>query len=235
MTDNADQLGQTLPYHVLYPGDEGEPVVVIDDFFSSPDALQEQAARQDYAPGGRHYPGHRAPAPSGYLAERIDLLQDILTDVFDMEAGARLVECNFSRVTTPPDELTPIQCLPHFDGTNPGFVALLHYLSGPEYGGTSFYRHCSTGFETISADRFDIYDRTLQAEANAIGLPPQRYFSGSTDQFEQIGQVEARVNRMVLYRGLCLHSGDIPRADYIGEPDEEARLTVNTFLVARNR
>ena len=219
--------------HVERPGEEGEPVVVIDDFSLDPDALLRLGRNAAYGEGGRHYPGQRAPAPSAYLRERMNLLQSVLTEVFGMGAGASLVECNFSIVTTPPNQLTPIQRLPHFDSTDPGYLALLHYLGGPEDGGTSFYRHRATAFETIDASRLDVYTGMLQEEVREFGLPARQYFAGSNEQFERIGGVEARFNRMVIYRGYRLHSGDITRPELIGAPDAEPRLTVNTFLMAK--
>ena len=215
------------------PGAEGEPVVVIDDFSLNPDALLRRGREASYGEGGKHYPGQRAPAPSAYLRERMNLLQAVLTEVFGMDDGASLVECNFSIVTTPPDRLTPIQRLPHFDSTDPGYIALLHYLGGPEEGGTSFYRHRATQFETIDASRLDTYTGMLQEEVREYGLPKRQYFSGTDQQFEKIGGVEARFNRMVIYRGYRLHSGDIAQPERIGAPDAAPRLTINTFLAAK--
>ena len=143
-------------------GNEREPVVVIDGFSADPDGLLAQARAATYGPGGRHYPGDRAPAPASYLQARGALLSEVITGVFGMVAGADLIECNFSVVTTPPEALTPIQRLPHFDGTAPNRLALLHYLCPPEAGGTSFYRHRATGFETITDARLSAYDADLR-------------------------------------------------------------------------
>lgn len=214
-------------------GAEDEPVVVIEDFCTVPEALLRQSAASTFNPGGRHYPGQRAPAPSAYLAERMDLLKDLLTDVFAAGKGAALVECNFSIVTTRPEALTPIQRLPHFDSTDKSYLALLHYLCPADAGGTSFYRHRATGYETITEARLQTYTDSVQADASRLGLPPAAYFSGSTDQFERIGRVEAAFNRMVIYRGYRLHSGDIHRPEQIGQKGVTPRLTVNTFLKVR--
>ena len=114
------------PYEVIPIGQEGESVVVIDDFSSQAEALEQMGRTARIVPGNNHYPGHRAPAPASYLGERADLLKTVLIDVFGMTSGAELIECSFSFVTTPPAHLTPIQRLPHFDGTDPGRLALLH-------------------------------------------------------------------------------------------------------------
>lgn len=214
-------------------GNEAEPVVVIDTFSGDADALLAAARAAEYGPAGRHYPGLRAPAPESYLQTRGDVLGAVLGDVFGISRGADLIECNYSIVTTPPEALTPIQRLPHFDGADAGKLALLHYLCPPEAGGTSFYRHRATGFETITAERLSAYDAALRAEIAETGLPPAAYFEGSSAQFERIGSVPAVFNRMVIYRGITLHSGDILQPEAIGKGLDAARITVNTFLSAR--
>ena len=224
---------ESVEYTVQHVGAEREPVVVIDDFSSQIDELRQLGLSASYAPGGNHYPGQRAPAPPGYLGGRSGLLKDILIDVFEMEKGANLIECSFSIVTTQTFQLTPIQRLPHFDGVDPHRLALLHYFHGASMGGTSFYRHRATGFETITADRLKTYDEALQNEVRLNGVPGPNYYSGSGDQFEKIGQVDSKPNRMVIYRGVLLHSGDILVAPIEGESVSEARMTINTFLAGR--
>lgn len=215
-------------------GAEDEPVILLDDFSPQAGTLLEAARQASYAPAGHHYPGVRAPAPAGYLQERGALLSRLIGEVFGLTAGADLIESSYSMVTTPPARLTPIQRLPHFDGTDPKRLALLHYLCGPEAGGTSFYRHRATGFETITEARLPAYDAALRREVGEDGLPPAAYFAGSTPRFERVGGVAAAFNRLVIYRGLRLHSGDIlqPPGEDAADP-QTARITINTFLAAR--
>lgn len=222
-------MTQAAP-EVHHYGTEQAPVVVIDDFSVNANTLLDDARTQHFGAGGQHYPGHRAPAPRQYLSERMDLLNTVLTETFEMRSGARLIECSYSLITTPPEALTPIQRLPHFDTTERGWIALLHYLCPAEQGGTAFYRHRATGFEAITPSRQDAYDAALHAEIDKTGLPPARYFTGSTGQFERIGRVEARFNRMVIYRGRHLHSGDIRRPEDAVFDLSRARLTINSFL-----
>ncbi|MEM9739769.1 MAG: DUF6445 family protein [Pseudomonadota bacterium] len=224
---------KTHTYQTLSFGTERQPIIVIDDFSSDPDGLLDQAHRATYGPGGHHYPGDRAPAPAHYLQERGAALSEIITQVFGMLGGADLIECNFSVVTTRPEALTPIQRFPHFDGTAPNRLALLHYLCPAEAGGTSFYRHRATGYETITDDRISAYDTALRAEVAEYGMPPAEYFHDSQHQFERIGQVPAAYNRMVVYRGITLHSGDILQPERVGTGLGTARITVNTFLGGR--
>jgi hypothetical protein len=214
-------------------GYEREPLVIIENFCAEPEALMAEAEASTFGPAGPHYPGIRARADPAYLARRMTLLQEVLRAVFNFRDGASLVECNFSLVTQPPDTLRPIQRLPHFDSTDPGRIALLHYLCGPEMGGTAFYRHRATGFESICAARLASYGPALEAEVRGGGLPEANYVAGDTDLFAETARVDAAFNRMAIYRGRLLHSGAIP-ADFGFSPVPRAgRLTVNTFLQAQ--
>ena len=221
----------TQTYSVEHFGRGGEPLVIIDDFASNPTALFDAACASEFGFPGKHYPGIRAQADPGYLSARMDLLKDVLINIFDLPQGAGLVECAFSLVTTPRHELTPIQRIPHFDTTDQKRLALLHYLCGPGGGGTAFYRHRSTGLETISTDRHGEYTAALQSEASH--LPTQDYVDGSTGLFEETGRVEAHWNRMVIYRGYRLHSGVIPANLSLSPDPRQGRLTGNTFLQGR--
>lgn len=221
---------ETARYEVLTFGNEKQPIVIIDNFVKNPDALVADAAKKQYEKRGQFYPGIRAQADHRHLREVAATLQHVLVDVFGLNPGAKFVECNYSLVTTRPQELLPIQCLPHFDGVDPGRIAVLHYLSQPEQGGTAYYRHKPTGFETVTADRFKEYETSLHQYAQKYGLPPKQYFGADTEQFERIGKVDAVFNRCIIYRGITLHSGDIPKTHVFDPNPESGRLTVNTFL-----
>ena len=222
-----------LGYSVERFGQEQEPVVIIDEFYSDLDALSRDAASKSYQKLGPFYPGIRAQASPSYLGERMSLLTEVLKNVFDFQTGAKLTECAYSLVTIPRAELTPIQCLPHYDGTDARRLALLHYLSGPETGGTSFYRHLATGFETVTTDRFERYKSTLAKEVVEFGLPPQDYVDEGKPQFTLIGRIASKPNRCILYRGITLHSGYIPEGLQLENDPREGRLTINTFLSAK--
>lgn len=213
-------------------GREGQPVVVIDAFVPDPARLRAAAEALAYQPLGKHYPGLRAEvAPAdveAYMAPIVGLIGEVF--------GARsldLVSAGYSIVTTRPADLAPIQRLPHFDGLEPERIALLHYLGGAGQGGTAFYRHRATGFETISADRHAAYDAALRQDVARFGMPGPAYVRGDTPIFERIARFEARPNRALIYRGHLLHCADLPPdLDFTPDP-KTARLTVNTFLFGR--
>jgi len=223
-----------LTHSVQTYGETNEPVVVIDNFSSDLQALIDIATTRCFERRGQFYPGIRAPHDARYLDERMPLITSVLRNVFGINRTLDVVECNYSIVTTRPEYLQPIQCLPHFDGLDAGQFAFLHYLSDEDKGGTAFYRHRSTGFESLTADRYKIYKQSLEKEVARIGLPPQRYCNRSTEQFEQLMHVKAKRNRLIIYRSVVLHSGVIPDMFDFNDDPVLGRLTLNTFLQVKS-
>lgn len=212
-------------------GREQQPVVVVDCFHPDPDALRARAIAGAFEPARHHYPGVRAPLPPDYFASVRPALSLVLREVFGVAGSPDLIDASFSIVTTPPDRLTPPQRLPHVDAVEAGRIALVHYLA-PEGGdGTAFFRHRSTGFESIDQARAAIYYPQLEAELRRGGVPVG-YIAGSTPLFERIDGVEARYNRAVIYRSALLHSGAIAADAVLSDDPTIGRLTVTAFLMA---
>lgn len=213
-------------------GREGEPLLCLDGLMRTPAALIDYAARETrFAPvhgpqGG--YPGIRAPAPLDYVEAVVRALDPAVRDAFGLGA-VRLgrAECNFSLVTLAPGALLPSQRAPHIDTTDPLQFAFLHYLCGPEQGGTGFYRHRATGFEAITPERAPRYEAARAAEP----VPAPGYIRGDTAEFERIAAVDAAFDRLLVYRSRQLHSGLVAGA---GSADpRHGRLTANIFLTYR--
>lgn len=210
-------------------GREGEPLVIIDNFTGQPERLRAMGAAAQYYPAGVDYPGRRAPADPSYLDIRRDLMMQIVGQVFGCARSIRCEVAAFSIVSVAPEDLSPRQRIPHHDHSDAGRIAIMHYLAGPESGGTAFYRHCRTGFEAITPEREAAYAAALEEDEVEYGPPPAGYPSES-ERFEKIAEVEARADRLALYRGRQLHSGIIPDAGALSEDPRAGRLTVNMFL-----
>ena len=161
-------------YKIERVGDSQQPVVIIDDFHPHPDHLREMARRSTFKSLGPYYPGVQAPADPNHISPVGDLLSEILRTVFGARSAVSMIQCSFSRVTVPDAALTPIQRLPHIDTPDPGRIALLHYLSGEETGGTAFYRHRASGHEVLTTDTYEDYRVALEAE----GAPKAGYMRG---------------------------------------------------------
>lgn len=219
--------------HIIYQGIERQPVIVIDDFVADPDMLIEDAAMLAYQPMGEHYPGVRAVVHPALVSGFMEGLDRLLEEVFGLAMPLDRIDCWYSLVTAAPETLRPNQRLPHFDSTDPGRIALLHYLSRSETGGTAFFRHRTTGYESLSDDRLPSYSAHIETDIARHGLPPAGYISGDTPLFEQIAHFDAVFNRAILYRGNTLHCADIPAGMALSAEPVSGRLTVNSFLQGR--
>jgi hypothetical protein len=216
-------------------GHEQQPVIVIDHFVPDPAALRARAEALTYQPMGPYYPGLRAEVAPVDVARYLLPMLDLVAETFALSGPPGLISAGYSIVTTPPAALSPIQRIPHIDGLEAERIALLHFLCREEQGGTAFYRHRSTGYETVDAARHPAYDAALRRDIAQHGLPPPGYIAGDTPLFACIARFAAVPNRALIYRSHALHCADLP-ADLDLSPDPKvARLTVNTFLMGRPR
>lgn len=214
-------------------GIERAPLLIVDNFLAETERLIEAASASVYLDVGPIYPGVRAPAPEEYAEALVAILGPLIERVFDAPLEPELDLCAFSMVTAQPRELAVTQRIPHFDGVEPDRLAFLHYLCTPAHGGTSFYRHRSTGFESVDADRLDVYRQAFEADVRREGEPAAAYVDGDTPIFERIRSCEAVFNRILLYRGSALHSGNVSAAYNLEEDARTGRLTVNGFARLR--
>jgi len=220
-------------YRVESFGNEGEPVVVIDGFSGELDRLIRigRAANYTQAEG---YPGLRSPLDPNYLSVRGALLTQVLAQEFELTQRIRIESCNFSIVALPAHRLQPSQRIPHYDATETNLIAVVQYTQDSETGGTCFFRHRRTGFETITQPRADQYRAALSKDNDAFGPPTATYQYGDSDRYEMIGEVAAKPDRLILYRGCRLHSGHIPQEPDPAEAIASGRLTVTAFLIGES-
>lgn len=215
-------------------GQSGSPVVTLDRLPCAWPALIDAAVELGPFPPAQvvRYPGLRRlfsenDASAWYLTR--NLLQaaaPYIAGAFDC-SGFMLVEANFSLVTTAPQMLLPMQRHPHFDSTDPRFIALIAYLfAAGEGDGTAFYRHRSTGIEELEPGNVDRLVAAVRAEAAGRA----GYFAPGDPGFDCIGTIFAHFGRVGIWPGRLLHSGLIP-AEHNFSPDPRAgRLTLNLFL-----
>lgn len=218
-----------LEKHVF--GRERATLLVIDNFVAEPERLIKKATTAQFTSGGRFYPGIRAKAPPSYEHFLATRLPPLLAEHFDFAGNTlRLSMCHFSLVTTHAADLTPMQRIPHVDSLARDGFATVHYLFKKKLGGTAFYRHRATGFETLDEVRKPEYFNVLHAESAGPNGPGPRYINGDTPLFEQIAHVEGVFNRMLVYRRNSLHSGSIDH-DFVPDADPRSgRLSINCFI-----
>lgn len=213
-------------------GEEGERVAVIENFAPEPDMLRNDAATRTFGPGDYHYPGVKAPVAEDYLFRIWAVLAPIFKEVFDVGDKVSVLDVTYALVTTAPAALALEQRLPHMDALEPGRLALIHYLVPGGGDGTAFYRHRSTGFETIDRERSPAYFARLNDDLRRHGPPPHAYFNGSTPIFERTGHFDGHYNRALVYRSKVLHSGAIGADRALSADPQAGRLTITGFFSA---
>ncbi|MDH7638394.1 DUF6445 family protein [Sphingomonas oryzagri] len=212
-------------------GEGRHPVVVVDGFTGRLPEIRAIAAAMAPFPAsrGNYYPGLRriievSDRPAlAYVEHVLRQASPFIGGGFDA-ARFDVLEASFSMVTAQPSALSPAQRAPHFDSLDPGYLALLHYLSGTP--GTAFYRQRATGIEIVGKDNVEAFVAAARPAAEAA----QGYIRASDDHYEQIGMVEGVADRLVIYRGALLHSGIIaPDVEFSADP-LIGRLTANLFV-----
>ncbi len=225
-------------FNVVEIGAEGQKAIIVDNFVSNPESLIEYAIKRSLVSRAEGlYPGLRSPPPDRYPRVVFFLLSEIICDHFGLQpSDIAVVDSAFSVVATLRERLTPYQQIPHYDKPHPNEIALVHYLCDSRHGGTSFYRHRSSGYEYIDQERVVGYRGCLQQELQEVGLPqPPSYINGDTPLFERIHSVEARFNRCLIYRCSSLHSGDISSNYAFDMNPWTGRFTMTSFLHGKGR
>lgn len=208
-------------------GRERVPLLIVDDAHPTPEDLRRVAAGLSFERNaGDSYPGVRAPPPDSYAPWLA-----ALAEAAGLAARAAVLRTSFAIVLDSPEDLSPIQRIPHFDTPDPVVFAAIHYLCDPPHGGTGFYRHRRSGYERIDAARQPAWRQNLARDAREIGIPAPRYVNSDNALFERIGGAELRFNRVIFYPANCLHSGDIGQGRLSLSP-MEGRLTITSLLRA---
>lgn len=211
-------------------GNERTKVIHIADFFNDPDEVVRAATRQTLERINPHYPGVRASVESGILECLVSTVSELLPMLPSGQNTKWIGAAWYSIVTCPPEQLTPIQRLPHFDGFDEKQVAVMIYLNHTEHGGTAFFRHRSTGFERVTEARYPEYKEKLERDVSETGLPPARYITDGSPHFEKIGESDATYNSLIIYPGTLLHSGVIRNDEPLLSDPANGRLTINGFF-----
>lgn len=216
----------------LFVGNERQPVIVIDDFAIDPQSLIDFAAtRVQFGGPLTHYPGPIAPLPTQYVLQVVNAVKPLVRQAFGFGTSQVKVEaCYYGLATLRPEQLNLRQRHPHVDAVKPTQLAVLHYLCDATFGGTAFYRFRETGWETMDEQQYAQYTQLVQKDMEAHGPPVSDYVRGDNRLYEQIGSVEGRFNRVVIYRGRLLHSATIPPESHLSPDPRKGRLTANTFL-----
>ena len=210
-------------------GNEAQPLMVVDNVLADPEAMIDAAKRADfYVPEHTKYPGLNAPLPERYYQTVVTALRGPIEAAFGLPRDDWVKFFGFfALATTSADEAEPIQKIPHHDTLDSGRLALVHYLCRGDFGGTGFFRHRSTGFESVDSVRQPPYVAAAKSELEAAFLTG--YADAGMVNYELIGEAEMVFNRLIIYRTHVLHSGLLSRASLSPDP-ASGRLTANGFI-----
>lgn len=209
-----------------------ESVLLVDNFVADYNYLKEFACQQGCFAKEVYYPGLRAKVPEEFIENLKSFLQQEFAQNYDfsMDCKVSFLSITYALVTSFPEQLNLAQRMPHIDSNEENQWAIVIYLFDDDLGGTSFYRHRSTGLETVSKQDEQSYKAALRADLMKKGLPKPAYICGDTAIFERIAKVEAKPNRAIIYKGRSLHSGDIASTRAVSSDPSSGRLTISAFF-----
>lgn len=215
-------------------------VCVIDDALREPERWVDQAeARIDAfveAPYNA-YPGVELRLPPALSATFADYFDRYLRRDFGVRRTLRQ-HAKLAMVTRSEDQLQPLQTFPHIDQLSgvageSVIASVLYLFRDQALGGTSFYaprvdqsrmQELVNAASSMNATDF----------ASRYGIR-RGYCADSTDWFEHLLTVPPRWNRLIVYPGTVLHSGDIPAPQRMIPDPKQGRLTLNAFLTCRRQ
>lgn len=209
---------------------------VIDDALLEPERWVEFAVEQRgrFAELRRNaYPGPELALPDEATAQ--------LGEFFDRHLrralGARRTLRRMGRLslaTHAPETLHPWQCFCHVDHMRVPpeqlvAASVLYLFRDPALGGTGFYmpRRPPDDIARLVQAAAEWPSERFHAETGIV----RGYMSESNAWFQKVLAVEPRWNRMIVYPGTVMHSGDITAPSLLSEDPRHGRLTINGFFV----
>lgn len=219
--------------NVVHIGRRNIKVSVIDNVLHDPEGVAALGFAQAYVEDRSNlYPGMRAAMPESFSTSFRAWLTPILqhNGVLASDQIISADTSTFSVVTTASKDLLPIQCIPHYDSTDPDLFAAVIYLCSTRFSGTAFYRHRRTGYEEITEANASNYRLALNSDMRMHGTPKRDYMNGDSLLFETVFASELRFNRAIVYPARVLHAARI--GEQFNPPNDrsEWRLTVTALL-----
>ncbi len=211
-------------------GIEEQPILIIDDLMSNPQELVEFAINADWqAPQSGLYPGIIAEPPKQYLIEIATKLKPDFCRAFNFPSSKSLSATGFFALTTKGlEDFGPWQRIPHFDQSDMDSLAMVHYLNPSQIGGTGFFMHTPSGYESINPRRQTSYNQEVQEWLDANPTALIDFAGKNTPNYELIFEVPFAFNRAVIYPSYVLHCALYNSKSQDDNP-LSGRLTLNSF------
>jgi hypothetical protein len=198
-------------------------VIVIDNFYKSPDDIRKFALKSVYIDISMlNYPGYQS-TKAFHSPDLVSKMESAINSQIVVGDRNKIPFGQFRYIKESGESRIHI----HYDSEE--WAGVL-YLMLPEHcqGGTGFFRHKRTGLEGPPKDS-DLADYGFESldqfENDVIVLDTK-----NIDQWDIIDFVEAKYNRMVLFRGSKLFHGHVCQ---FGSDIENSRLTQNFFFSTR--
>ena len=180
---------------VSYIGKEQTPVLVVDKFWQTSELLGDLVA-------------------AGMEGSCYDALQKRVSAVFARQLALLLQQhLGVAAVRLVPDELRLAMAsdsageqLPLAQSGVGGRYQLISFMSRNQRDGVGFYRHRSTGFETIGQPQQARYSQALRVPRIARRHSSAGVDQGSNELFESTHYIPAWDNRAVIFPANVLHS-----------------------------
>jgi hypothetical protein len=83
--------------------------------------------------------------------------------------------------------------------------------------------------ERVDSETAPRLRQAMRDEDARLGMV-EGFTTETSDRYERIFHVEGRFNRLVIYQGAILHSGDIPHDFAFSSDPRAGRLTGNIFI-----
>ena len=230
------------PNITVHPITDSDACVVVDNFLSNPQELVAFAAehaalfeRQEIG-----YPGVLCDVPGTAMHDIQRFIRSHMSRRFSFFKGDVRTSTYLSMATRQPEELAPLQRLPHSDPrANPArnnYAALVYLFDDPELGGTGFYRWTNRELiERATAREIESAGSSAGFLADNLEMDrqPPRYMTGSNEVAELLLEIPARFNRLLFYSGDVPHSAHIPHPERLSSDFAQGRLTLNCFASVR--
>ncbi len=211
--------------------DKKSPLIVVDDFMPAPESFVTSASScVHFAPPSTGYPGLNARMEWATRTAMIDAVKPLLSEFFGFPGRSRLeVFDYYGLITKSGSDLTPLQAIPHYDFASDDVVVALLYLCDSRHGGTGFFYHKATGLSSITSATQTMYEACRDAELLADQDKPRHIVTAPTDRYGVLTSVDARFNRLVMYRASRLHSA-LATGEHKAVDPIRGRLTANLFI-----
>lgn len=229
------QLNKDYKVSSVFITEINEAVFIIDDFLKYLEPVYHFAANTAYfqplGSDGTLYPGKRDEMPAPYYRAFEQLISELLEHgtITSGKNNLYLHRCKLSLVTQNANELNTLQRMPHIDSTDDKTFAAVHYLSPEEWGGTGIYKYLPDNIIKVTADNQNSVHQMI-ADTEKHSATHQGYLNETTELFEKVINIEAKVNRLVIYKSNLLHSAALFNTKKYSNDINNSRLSVSSFF-----